>query len=62
MRRASGVEHFADKRDGHRVGTDALARDAADGWGALKRSCDSTIGSMGSSSVTLRETRLCEAG
>jgi hypothetical protein len=31
-------------------------------WEALKRSCESTIGSMGSSSVTLRETRLCEAG
>src|SRR5262249_34861323 len=29
---------------------------------ALKRSCESTIGSIGSSSVTLRETRLCEAG
>jgi hypothetical protein len=31
-------------------------------WDALKRSCDSTIGSVGSSSVALRETRLCEAG
>ena len=31
-------------------------------WEAVKRSCECVIGSMGSSSVTLRETRACEAG
>jgi hypothetical protein len=31
-------------------------------WDVLNRSCESTIGSMGGSSITLRETRLCEAG
>src|SRR4029453_14196176 len=38
----------------------AATRRAA--WDVLNRSCESTIGSMGGSSITLRETRLCEAG
>jgi hypothetical protein len=46
----------------HRMGAHAWPATQRAAWDALKRSCESTIASMGSSSVTLCQTRLCEAG
>jgi len=58
----SVIDHSPTSATGNRVGAHAVARDTAGGVGGAETVMRKHDRRMGSSSVTLRETRLCEAG